>query len=134
MPPLRLAAGSRILVDSSVWVDFTRGKPETKPIIDLLEENRVLTHIFVEAELRAGQLAIRRESFFELFAQLEYAPVIPFDELFTFIERRKAFAKGVSFVDISLLLSALAIGAQLWSHDKNLVALADEFDFDVYTT
>lgn len=94
----------------------------------------MLTHIFVEAELRAGQLAIRRESFFELFAQLEYAPVIPFDELFTFIERRKAFAKGVSFVDISLLLSALAIGAQLWSHDKNLVALADEFDFDVYTT
>lgn len=132
MPPLHLAAGSKILVDSSVWVDFTRGKPETSPIIELLEENRVLKHIFVEAELRAGQLAIHRESFFNFFAFLESAPVIPFDELFQFIERRKAFAKGVSFVDIALLLSAMAIGAQLWSHDKNLITLANEFDFDVY--
>ena len=62
---------------------------------------------------------------YSLFTTQTNAPMLAFDEVFQFIEVKKLFAKGVSFVDVMLIMSALTVGARIWSLDKNLVHLAN---------
>ena len=50
-------------------------------------------------------------------------------EVLIFIEQHKIFGKGCGYVDIALLTSALlSEGTRLWTLDKRLCALAQEFD------
>jgi predicted nucleic acid-binding protein len=122
---LRRADVMKTLIDSSVWIAYFRKTIDSTVLNELIANDEALTHILVEAELRAGNLSIDRQDFFSALHCLNYAPMIAFDEVFQFIEAKKLFAKGVSFVDVMLIMSALTVGARIWSLDKNLVQLAN---------
>jgi hypothetical protein len=47
-------------------------------------------------------------------------------EVFSFIERRALFGRGIGFMDAHLLASVLLTeGAKLWTFDRSLLALAE---------
>ena len=111
-----------ILVDTSVWIDHLRRSiPE---LVDLLENEQVLTHPIVIGELACGQLA-RREQVLRLLSVLPSCVVATDEEALNLIERRRLMGKGIGYGDVHLLASVLLTAdAQLWTHDKRLAEAA----------
>lgn len=115
-----------ILVDTSVWVDHLRkGSPA---LAAALEEERVLMHPFVLGELACGNLRNRGEVL-RLLGDLPVAPAVTDPEVLAFIERRALMGRGIGYIDVHLLTSAVLAGpAWLWTRDRRLATVAAELD------
>ena len=50
------------------------------------------------------------------------------EEIMFFIEKYQLYGKGLGYIDISLLCSALLTEVKLWTLDKRLNAVAKLFD------
>ena len=111
-----------ILVDTSVWVDHLRdGAPA---LAAALEQGSVLMHPFVLGELACGNLKNRGEVL-RLLGDLPAAPLATDPEALDYIERRALMGRGIGYVDVHLLASAVLAGAaRLWTRDKRLAAVA----------
>jgi hypothetical protein len=111
-----------VLVDTSVWRRYFAGAPAVRALGSLLDEDGVvIVHPFVVGEMVLGGLSAREEA---LFGRLPAAAVVPHDEVLAFIRRRKLTRRGIGWVDVHLLASALTSGAALWSVDGDLAAAA----------
>ena len=73
-----------------------------------------------------GSLGRQRESVLADLRLVPVAPVVPDSELLGLIARRTLHARGIGWVDVGLLASALVVPATLWSFDRRLAALANE--------
>lgn len=112
-----------ILVDTSVWIDHLGRGDET--LVRLLEEQAVLGHPWIRGELVLGNLNDRDE-ICRLLSGLPQAPVASIRELDWLVEHECLVGRGIGFVDAQLLASTrLVPGAQLWTRDKRLAAVAD---------
>jgi predicted nucleic acid-binding protein len=113
-----------ILVDTSVWVEHLRRR---EPVLEAaLNICQVLMHPFILGELACGNLK-RRAEVLSLMGELPQAPVVTEDEALDFIERRKLMGRGVGYVDVHLLASAVLTGsATVWTRDRRLASLADD--------
>ena|SRR3989338_5008205 len=106
-----------VLVDTSVWIDHLQRL--NHDLISLLEQNLVLTHPAIIGELACGNLKKRMEV-------LDYLKFLPpcqeasHEEVFEMVERRNLFGKGLNWIDVHLLASAILSNAHLWTKDKNL--------------
>jgi predicted nucleic acid-binding protein len=114
-----------VLVDTSVWVEhFRSGHPH---LAYLLAQDQVLMHPMVLGEIACGTppdrlLTLKNLS---LLRQMQVATV---DETLRFVETEQLFGQGCGLVDMLLLASTIITpGAQLWSLDKRLSALAERF-------
>jgi predicted nucleic acid-binding protein len=106
-----------VIVDTSIWVTHLRqgcGQLEK-----LLLDGKVVCHPFVVGELACGTLKNRNE-FLELIQSLPMAAVVSLDEYLYFIEQNRLSGRGIGFVDIHLLASALLLDIPLWTMDKQL--------------
>jgi predicted nucleic acid-binding protein len=114
-----------ILVDTSVWIDHIR-KPETK-LQELLQIDEVVMHPLVRLEIALGSIANREQVLTDL-ALLPQAPVAQAHELFSLIEVRRLFRRGIGVTDLHLLASALFDRSiSIWTRDRRLGEIADEF-------
>ena len=110
-----------ILVDTSVWIEHLRyGTVELETVLD---EGNVACHPFIIGELACGNLKNRTE-ILTLLRNLPVAAVANDDEVMKFIEGRQLMGKGLGYIDIHLLMSALLTGIPLWTFDKRLHELA----------
>ena len=111
-----------ILVDTSVWIDHLH--KSIPALAEALERGGVLTHPFVIGELACGQLAHRR-NVLELLSTLPACTVATDAEVLRLIEGRRLMGKGLGYADVHLLASTiLTEEARLWTHDKQLAAIA----------
>ena len=110
-----------ILVDASIWIDhFRRGSDRLSA---LLEGGEVLGHPFVIGELACGSLRRRRE-IISLLEALPQAVSADHDEVVRFVEARQLMGRGLGYVDVHLLASAMLHGALIWTADKRLLEQA----------
>jgi predicted nucleic acid-binding protein len=112
-----------ILVDTSVWVDHLRRGHSR--LGELLERGEVLIHPHVIGELACGNLRNRSE-ILELLRRLPIAPTVTDGEALDLIQQRRLWGKGLGWIDVHLLGSALLAHAPLWTLDKALAAAAEE--------
>jgi predicted nucleic acid-binding protein len=111
------------LVDTSVWVDHLRkGNTELQSLLRL---NEVLLHPFVIGELACGTLK-NRSQILKLLQDLPAARLAEHTEVLAFMETRDLWGRGVGWVDVHLLASALLSHGQFWTLDKRLQVLAAE--------
>jgi len=115
-----------ILVDTSVWVDFFRGADRAADLAEHLESNLVLLHPWVLGELVLGGLGPRRKSVIADLKRLPISPLVPDDELLELILARQLSGRGIGWVDVHLLASALVAGCGLWTFDGRLGAVAQD--------
>ena len=115
---------SRVLVDTSVWIDHFRvGLPL---IEELAASQRLLAHPFVVAELACGGLSDRTRVLSGL-DDLPVATVATIEEVRTAVESRKLFGRGAGFVDMHLLMATLLTqSASLWTRGRRPGTLASE--------
>lgn len=115
-----------VLVDTSVWVDHFRNR--SAGLVELLESDLVLAHPMVVVELACGtppEPRARTLGYIELLRPSYQASL---KEVMHFIEREALYGRGCGLVDTVLLASTLMTpGAELWTLDKRLSALADGF-------
>lgn len=117
-----------ILVDTCVWIDHLR--VGDVGLGDLLRRRRVLAHPFVIGELACGNMRNRGE-ILALLGCLPAAPQADQDEVLYLIERHRLMGRGLGYVDIHLLASALLLpGTRLWTRDRRLGELAGELDIE----
>ena len=109
-----------ILVDTSVWIDFFRGKENAKTLSIFLDESRVVIHPWVFGELMMGDLGPRRQEVLSDLMELPQTQQYSISELKMFADRQKIFGKGLSLVDLHVLFSAVRENHQLWTHDRSL--------------
>jgi predicted nucleic acid-binding protein len=119
-------SADKVLVDSSVWIDHLQGKPIAARLSGLLEDNRVLIHDYVEAELRVGQIRVDRAGFLSGLRHLDRVHFNNIADTFDFIERKRLYGRGLSFVDLTLLIAAILSNSKLWTHDKNLSQISSQ--------
>jgi hypothetical protein len=53
--------------------------------------------------------------------------IVEHDEVFAFIEGHKLMGKGLGYIDVHLLASAVLSGLSIWTLDKRLGHAADIF-------
>lgn len=110
-----------VLVDTSVWIQhFRRGEPA---LIDGLSEGLVLMHPFVSGELACGNLSHRSEVLSDLQA-LPLANSASNAEVLRLIEDRRLWGRGLGWVDLHLLASALLSDCGFWTLDQRLAVAA----------
>ncbi len=106
-----------ILVDTSVWIDHFRRNNSALQAI--LLDGKVACHQLIIGELVCGNFKNRTE-IIELLRALPQIPQVSFDEYLYFVEKRNLFGKGIGYVDIHLLASAVMTKTKIWTLDKRL--------------
>ena len=106
-----------VLVDTSIWVHhLSRGD---SGLVELLEAGDVLCHPFVIGELACGNIRNRGE-ILRLLATLPQASVAHDNELMGLVNEHHLYGRGLGWIDIHLLGSALVSSCKLWTADKAL--------------
>lgn len=106
-----------IVVDTSVWVEHLRqGSPRLRR---LLEEGEVLCHPHVIGELACGTLT-RRGEVLGLLRALPRATVASDEEAHRLVEAHGLHGRGIGWIDVHLVASALLSDAELWTLDRRL--------------
>jgi predicted nucleic acid-binding protein len=112
-----------VLVDTSVWIAHLRaGQPA---LAALLLEEQVAMHPFIAGELSCGNLKQRGRILADLAALPAVTPA-SHAEVMGLIETRKLWGRGLGWIDVHLLASALLSQSRLWTLDKRLAATARE--------
>lgn len=110
-----------ILVDTSVWVSHFR-KGEIG-LTALLNEGHVACHSFIIGEIACGNLENRSE-ILSLFQALPMAVQAGHEEVMEFIETHHLMGKGLGYIDMHLLASAVLTDLSLWTFDRRLIEAA----------
>jgi hypothetical protein len=93
----------------------------------LLNNGEVVCHPFVVGELACGNMKNRKE-ILSLLQALPMAEMAEHQEVLHFIEYNQLMGKGLGYVDVHLLASALLTKIPLWTSDKKLKAASAELD------
>jgi predicted nucleic acid-binding protein len=112
-----------ILVDTSVWIKHLR--ESNKNLVRLLEQGVVACHPFIIGEIACGGIKNRNE-IISLLNDLPSTDILDHYEIMEFIEHRKIMNKGIGYVDVHLLGSALVSETPLWTFDKALKKIANQ--------
>ena len=106
-----------VLVDTSVWIEhFRNGHPR---LVKHLNEGSVLRHPYVVGELACGNIR-NREEILDLLRAIPQAKLAEDEEVYHLIETEELFGRGIGWVDMHLLVSALISGCALWTLDRRL--------------
>ena len=112
-----------VLVDTSVWVFHLR---ETHGgLVDLLNSGEAACHPFIVGELACGSLK-NRTNVLSLLESLPMTLLVDHEEVLAFIEGHHLVGKGLGYIDVHLLASAVLTGVFLWTLDKRLEKAAKE--------
>jgi len=115
-----------VLIDTSVWVDHFRQRNDS--LVNLLSLDLALMHPMVLVELACGTPPAPRAQTLKDLGLLQQTQQAGLREVMEFVESEKLYGLGCGLVDMVLLASTLITpGAELWTLDKRLVALAERF-------
>jgi predicted nucleic acid-binding protein len=110
-----------VLADTSVWIEhFRRGK---SGLADRLAEGLVLMHPFVSGELACGNLKNRSVVLSHLDS-LPAAKLATHIEALQFMDLHRLWGRGLGWIDVRLLASALLSDCRFWTLDKRLAQAA----------
>jgi predicted nucleic acid-binding protein len=115
-----------VLVDTSVWIRFLANRaPHAAELDRLLEHDEASGHPFVYGEMLIGDKGGRRE-ILEIYSLIHQAPVVPHADVVTFARERHLHGRGIGWIDVHLLASALVGRLKLWTTDPRLRVVARE--------
>jgi predicted nucleic acid-binding protein len=115
-----------ILVDTSVWIRFLAGRePYASGLDDLLTRDDVTGHDLIFGELLIGDRG-GRATLLRAYALMHHAAVVPHAEVVEFVRRRRLSGRGIGWLDVNLLASALVGGLRVWTADARFAAAVED--------
>ena len=115
-----------LIADTSVWIEFFRGKEDYHAaLLPLIEQGQVLALECVFGELLQGARDDRErkllEQFWEVLPKAEIPGLLLRAGKLSSVERYSQ--KGVGLIDAAIVVAARHVNAQIWSMDKKLNAI-----------
>jgi predicted nucleic acid-binding protein len=115
-----------VLVDTSVWIRFLANRaPYANTLDGLLGRDEVAGHELVYGELLIGDRS-GRAKLLAAYGEMLQAGTVPHREVVAFVRDRALYGRGVGWIDVHLLASAIVGQLQLWTADSRLLAVAKE--------
>lgn len=115
-----------VLVDTSVWIRFLANRaPFALELDRLLGLDEVAGHELVYGELLIGDRG-GRIKLLAAYEQMHQATTVPHGEVISLVRDRRLYGRGVGWIDIHLLASALVGRMRLWTIDPRFAAVAQE--------
>ena len=115
-----------VLVDTSVWIRFLANRaPYAIELDRLLSLDEVKGHELVYGELLIGDRGARVK-LLTAYEQMHQASIVPHRDVVTFVRDRALHGRGVGWIDIHLLASAIVGRLELWTADPRFAAIAKE--------
>jgi predicted nucleic acid-binding protein len=116
-----------VLVDTSVWIRFLANRaPYAIELDRLLGLDEVAGHELVYGELLIGDRG-GRGKLLAAYEHMRQASVVPHSDVVAFVRHRDLHGRGVGWIDIHLLASAIVGRLQLWTADPRFAAVARDF-------
>jgi len=125
---------SKMLIDSSVWIEYFKSKNKHKVIDELIEENVICTNKLILTEL-LPYLYIKKEN--ELIDSLNAIEKIEiklnWDTITKMqIENIRNGINKVGIPDLIILQNVIENDLTLYSIDKHFLLMKKVFDFNLY--
>jgi predicted nucleic acid-binding protein len=115
-----------VLVDTSVWIRFLKDEsPYAAEMARLLDAEEVSAHELIYGELLIGDRGDRTTLLTE-YARMKATATIAHSEVVAFVRARRLNSRGVGWIDVHLLASAIVGQLKLWTVDQSLSTLAHE--------
>ena len=115
-----------VLVDTSVWIRFLAGRePFASGLDELLGRDEVVGHEMVFGELLLGDMGAGRRNLLEAYTRMYQASTVAHQEVVEFVRERRLFGRGVGWIDVNILASAVVGGFRIWTADPRFFTLAD---------
>lgn len=115
-----------VLVDTSVWIRALSNRaPFAEELGQLLDQDEVAGHDLIYGELLIGDQGGRKKLLTD-YKRMFQTATIPHPEVVTFVEHRHLHGRGIGWIDVHLLASAMVSGVKLWTADPRLSAVAHE--------
>jgi len=115
-----------VLVDTSVWIRFLAGRaPYAAELDRLLGLDEVAGHELVYGELLIGDRGGRRK-LLAAYERMHQAGTVPHRDVVAFVRDRDLHGRGVGWIDVHLLASALVGRLRLWTADPRFCEVAEE--------
>lgn len=125
----------KVLVDSSVWIDYFRGKGAADTLELLIEEDLVVVNDLILTELLPPLLLRKEKKLVALLRELKRQPMaIDWEEIIqlqTLCLRHGIH--GVGIPDLIILQNVLQGALSLFTNDKHFSLLAKHTDLDIFT-
>jgi predicted nucleic acid-binding protein len=119
-----------VLVDTSVWIRALSNRaPFAEELGRLLDLDEIVGHDLIYGELLIGDRGGRQKLLAD-YRRRTQATAVPHWEVVALVEHRHLHGRGVGWIDVHLLASAMVSDAQLWTADPRLAAVAHEFGVD----
>ena len=116
-----------VLVDTSVWIRFLGNRaPYAAEMDRLLGLEEVTGHELVYGELLIGDRGGRRK-LLAAYERMHQAGMVSHREVVAFVRDRGLHARGVGWIDIHILASAIVARLPLWTADPRFLVLTNEF-------
>lgn len=115
-----------VLVDTSVWIHFlTNRAPYAAQLDSLLALDEVAGHELVYGELLIGDRGGRLK-LLSAYKHMHQTGTVPHHEVVEFVRSRRLHGRGIGWIDVHLLASAVAARVRLWTADPRFSTLAGE--------
>jgi hypothetical protein len=115
-----------VLVDTSVWIRFLANRAPFAAELDrLLGLDEVKGHELVYGQLLIGNRGGRRK-LLAAYVEMHQAHMIPHRDVVEFVRSRDLHRRGVGWVDVHLLASAIVGRLKLWTADPRFYTVASE--------
>ena len=125
---------SKVLVDTSVWIDFFNGKPEVVSLSELIDVNQVYINDLIKVELIPSLLIKKENEVIDLINQLESIPLsIDWSEIaqMQYSNLKKGINK-VCIPDLIIVQNVLQNDLVLYSRDKHFELMKKVFNYRLY--
>lgn len=112
-----------ILADTSVWIKHLRvGEPL---LAKRLADGDILIHPLITGELACGNIK-NRSRFLRDLRCLPSSASATDEEALQLVETRKLWGRGLGWIDVHLLASAIMSNSRLWTLDIRLKETASD--------
>ena len=115
-----------ILVDTSVWIRFLANQsPYADRLDNLLDRGEVTGHELIYGELLIGDRG-GRAKLLASYENMHQAKLVPHGDIVAFVRDRKLHGRGIGWIDVHLLASAIVERLQVWTADNSFAAVANK--------
>ncbi len=123
-----------VLVDSSVWIDYFRGKGPADPLELLIEENLVVTNDLILTELIPPLHLRKQNRLIALLREVDRRPIAAdWDGLVQMqIACLKNGINGVGIPDLMIAQNAMQNDLQLLARGRHFALLSEHIPLSVY--
>jgi predicted nucleic acid-binding protein len=124
----------KVIVDTSVWIDYLKHGKHVNEIRTLLEQQRLVTNDVIMAELLPVIMHDKKKQISELLNALERIPVfVNWNNLID--AQLKCLKNGhnkIRLLDLMILQTSIEYSVEIFSVDKHFHALAELFQVKIF--